>query len=197
MLFHVAIKGLTGNFLISNLLFGVTGSVGILSVPEYIWLLKGSVAKNVYVMMIYSAKKFVTPYTLRLFSQNYVFTDSFNISDDVRIPHIELTRKCDMFLIMPATANIIGKAANGICDDLISTAIMACQAPIIFVPAMNPSIWFSTPNQKNVLALKEMGYHVLQPSEGYEMADMKPSFGSIPPFEVIREFLIKIMASKC
>lgn len=179
-------------FLLNNLLIGTTGSVGILAVPEYIRLFREDIAKEVHVMMSHAAKKFVTPYTMRLYSGNYVFTDSFDISDDVRVPHIELTRKCDMFVIMPATANIIGKVANGICDDLISTAIMACNSPVIFIPAMNPTMWFSKANQKNVSMLKELGHHVLAPSEGYEVADMKPSFGSMPEFDVVANFLKSI-----
>jgi len=182
-------------FFINNLLLGVTGSVGVLAVPDYIKLLRESFAERVYVMMSHSAKKFVTPYTLRLYSGNYVFSDSFDISDDVRVPHIELTRKCDMFVIMPATANIIGKVANGICDDLISTAVMACVAPVVFIPSMNPNMWFSKANQKNVSVLKELGHYVLPPSEGYEIADMKPSFGSMPEFEVILDFLKKIVVN--
>lgn len=184
---------MTERFFINNLLLGVTGSVGVLDVPHYIKLLRESIAKNVHVMMSHSAKKFVTPYTMRLYSGNYVFTDSFDISDDVRVPHIELTRKCDMFVIMPATANIIGKVANGICDDLISTAVMACAAPVVFIPAMNPTMWYNKANQKNVSVLNELGYFVLSPSEGYEVADMKPSFGSMPEFEIIADFLKSIV----
>jgi len=184
----------TGKFPINNLLLGVTGSVGVLSIPYYIKLLRETIAENVYVMMSHSAKKFVTPYTLRLYSGNYVFTDSFDISDDVRVPHIELTRKCEMFVIMPATANIVGKVANGICDDLISTAVMACSTPVVFVPAMNPNMWFSKANQRNVSMLKEFGYYILQPSEGYEIADMKPSFGSMPEFNVVENFLKTIVS---
>lgn len=186
---------MTENFLVNNLLLGVTGSVGVLVVPEYIRLLRERIAKDVHVMMSHSARKFVTPYTMRLYSGNYVFTDSFDISDDVRVPHIELTRACDMFVIMPATANIIGKVANGICDDLISTAVMACKAPVIFVPAMNPSMWFSKANQKNLSVLKELGHHVIPPSEGYEIASLKLSFGSMPVFDVIANFL-KTVVSK-
>lgn len=187
---------MTGKFFIDNLLLGVTGSVGVLIVPHYIKLLRESIAERVYVMMSHSSKRFVTPYTLRLYSGNYVYTDSFNISDDVRVPHIELTRKCDIFVIMPATANIIGKVANGICDDLISTAVMASAAPVVFIPSMNPNMWFSKANQKNVSVLKELGHYVLPPSEGYEIADMKSSFGSLPRFEVIANFLKKIVLSK-
>lgn len=186
---------MTEKFLIKNLLLGVTGSVGVLSVPYYIKLLRESIAENVRVMMSHSAQKFVTPYTMRLYSGNYVFTDSFDITEDVRVPHIELTRKCDVFVIMPATANIMGKVANGICDDLISTAVMACTSPVVFVPAMNPTMWSSKANQKNVSVLEELGHHVLPPSEGYEVADMKPGFGSMPEFEVIVNFL-KTVVSK-
>lgn len=184
---------MTGKFIINNLLIGATGSVGILEMPHYIKLFKENIAENVYVMMSHSAKNFVTPYTMRLYSGNYVFTDSFDITDDVRVPHIDLTRKCDVFVIMPATANIIGKVANGICDDLISTAVMACKSPVAFIPSMNPNMWFSKANQKNVAALKEFGHHILPPSDGYEVADMKPSFGSMPEFDVISEFLKKII----
>jgi phosphopantothenoylcysteine decarboxylase/phosphopantothenate--cysteine ligase len=186
----------TEKFLVNNLLIGVTGSVAALVVPDYIRLFKESIAENIHVMMSHSAKKFITPYTLRLYSGNYVFTDSFDITDDIRVPHIELTRKCDMFLIMPATANIIGKAANGICDDLISSAIMAFTKPIVFVPSMNPTMWFNKANQKNVSILKELGHHVLSPSEGYEVADMKPSFGSMPEFETISNFLQDIVSKR-
>ncbi len=100
---------MVNKFPIHNLLLGVTGSVGALAVPEYIRLLRESIVKRVDIMMSYSATKFVTPYTLRLYSGNHVFTDSFDISDDVRVPHIDLTRRCDLFVIMPATANISGK----------------------------------------------------------------------------------------
>lgn len=178
-----------GKFIINNLLIGVTGSVAVLVGSDYIRLLRENIAENVHVIMSHSATKFITPYTLRLYSGNYVFTDSFDITDEIRVPHIELTRKCDMFVIMPATANIIGKAANGICDDLISAAVMACTNPVVLVPAMNPTMWFSKANQKNVSMLKELGHHVLTPSEGYEVGDMKPSFGSMPEFEVIASFL--------
>lgn len=184
---------MTEKFLINNLLLGVTGSVGVLAVPEYIRLLKENIVKRVDVMMSFSAKKFVTPYTMRLYSGNPVFSDSFEISDDVRVPHIDLTSKCDLFVIMPATANIMGKAANGICDDLISTAVMASKSPVVFIPAMNPNMWFSKTNQKNISTLKDLGHHVIPPSDGYEISDMMSSFGSMAKFDVIVNFLKSVV----
>lgn len=182
-------------FSINNLLLGVTGSVGVLAVPEYIRLLRESIAENVYVMMSHSAKKFVTPYAMRLYSGNHIYTDTFDITDDVKVPHIDLPKKCDLFVIMPATANIIGKVANGICDDLISTAVMASKIPVVFIPAMNHNMWTSKANQKNITTLQDLGHHIIPPSEGYEISDMQSSFGSMAEFDVIVNFL-KTIASK-
>lgn len=183
----------TEKFPIHNLLLGVTGSVGVLAVPEHIRLLRESMVENVYVMMSYSAKKFVTPYTMRLYSENYVYTDTFDITDDVKVPHIDLPKKCDLFAIMPATANIIGKVANGICDDLISTAVMASKIPVVFIPAMNHNMWTSKANQKNISVLQDLGHHIIPPSEGYEISDMQSSFGSMAEFDVIVNFLKTII----
>ncbi|MDE2589901.1 MAG: phosphopantothenoylcysteine decarboxylase, partial [Patescibacteria group bacterium] len=77
-----------------------------------------------------------------------------------------------------------------------STSIMACTAPVVFVPAMNPNMWHSKANQKNISVLKELGHHVIPPSEGYEVSDMKPSFGAMPEFEIIVEFLKKVVVDK-
>jgi len=179
-------------FFLSNLLLGVTGSVGVLIVPHYIKLLRDSFAEKVHVMMSYSAQKFITPYTMRLFSGNYVFTNTFNMFESIRVPHVQLTEKCDLFLVMPATANIIGKVANGICDDLISTAAIASKAPLVFVPSMSPNMWYSKANQKNIFSLKELGHFVVPPSEGYAVADMKSSFGGIPEFDTIVDFIKQV-----
>ncbi len=86
--------------------------------------------------------------------------------------------------------------ANGICDDLISTAVMASEAPVVFIPAMNPNMWFSKANQKNLSTLKDLGHHIIPPSEGYEIADMKSSFGSMAKIDVIANFLKNVMSEK-
>lgn len=182
-------------FAINNLLLGVTGSVGVISVPYYIKLLKEQIARNVIVIMSHSAKKFITPYTLRLFSGNYVHTDVFDISNDTLVPHIHLIRKSDLFLIMPATANIIGKLANGIADDLITSAAIASSAPVVVVPTMNSIMWNSKAMQRNLISLGNLGYHVLEPDEGICVADMEPTMGCMPEFSIVENFIRKIMIS--
>jgi phosphopantothenoylcysteine decarboxylase/phosphopantothenate--cysteine ligase len=179
-----------------TLLLGLTGSVGVLIVPHYIYLLRQLFADRVVVMMSESAQRFVSPYTFRLFSGSTVFTDSFDITDDVRVPHIELTREADLLVVMPATANIVGKVASGICDDLISTAAAACEAPVVFVPSMNPSLWENPIVRHNVRKLRRVGHRVLEPGYGYEIADMKRTYGVMPSFETILEELRSIMAAR-
>ncbi len=179
-----------------NLLIGITGSVGAVTMPNYICLLKQYFAEEVHVMMSRAAQKFLSPYAMRLLSGHWVFTDSFQMAEGVKVPHIELTRMADLFLIMPATANIIGKAANGICDDLISTSIIACQAPVIFVPSMNEVMWFSRAVHENVRKLKSFGYYVLKPDDGVEVSDMKLTFGAMPTFQSILAQLKHLMAER-
>ena len=183
-------------FIISNLLLGVTGSVGVISIPYYIKMLKDEIARKVVVIMSHSAKKFITPYTLRLFSGNYVYTDVFDVTNDILVPHIHLARNSDLFLIMPATANIIGKLANGIADDLISSVAIASAVPVAVVPAMNSIMWNSKAVQQNLVSLKKLGYHVLQPEEGICVADMEPTIGCIPEFPVVADFIRNIVLSR-
>jgi phosphopantothenoylcysteine decarboxylase/phosphopantothenate--cysteine ligase len=179
-----------------NLLVGVTGSVGAVTLPNYLLLLKQYFAKEIHVMMSRAAQKFVPPYTMRLLSGHKVFTDSFEMSADVRIPHIELTKDADLFLIMPATANIIGKAANGICDDLISTCIVASRAPVVFVPSMNEVMWFNKAVQENVRKLRSFGYYVLEPDSGLEVSGMKQTFGAMPTFQSVVAQLNEILVER-
>lgn len=186
----------TDKFIINSLLLGVTGSVGVISIPYYIKMLRDNIANNVVVIMSYSARKFITPYTLRLFSGNYVHTDVFDVTNDCLVPHIHLVRKSDIFLIMPATANIIGKLANGIADDLISSVAIASPVPVAVVPSMNSIMWNSKAMQQNLLSLEKLGYHVLQPEEGICVADMEPTMGCIPEFSVVANFIRNIVLSR-
>ena len=169
-----------------NLLIGVTGSAAAVQITQYLVKLRQTFAKNIYIMMSQAAQNFVPAYTLELYSGNPVTTDDFKINGEIRVPHIQLAQRADLFLIMPATANIIGKAAHAICDDLISTTIVACQAPIVLVPSMNEVMWKNRLVQRNIATLKEVGYFFLDPGEGYALSD--PTHlgkGVIPPIDSI------------
>jgi phosphopantothenoylcysteine decarboxylase/phosphopantothenate--cysteine ligase len=147
-----------------------------------------------------SATKFVTPFSLRVFSGNYVFVDLFEISEGIFLPHLQLARKADLFLIAPATANIIGKLAHGIADDLISTVAISARVPVAIVPHMNSDMWFSKSNQRNVALTKELGYHILEPklrdkeSESESLIDMyHKNENEIPLASVNYEEIVEFM----
>lgn len=178
-----------------RVLVGVTGSPSAITMPQYILMMRQTLARQVRVMMSRSAQRFVRPYALRLFVGDWVYTDTDQITDEALVPHIDLTTGIDLFLIMPATANILGKAANGICDDLISTSIIACEAPVVFVPAMNGVMWQSSAVQRNVDQARAHGYHVIEPSIGVQLADLTPASGVMPPLEHILDQLLAIVTS--
>lgn len=182
--------------LCERLLVGVTGSPASLSMPQHVLMLRQALVGRVDVMMTHAAQQFVLPDTMRRFADGRVYTDCSEISDDVSVPHIELTQAADLFLIMPATANIIGKAAAGICDDLISTSIVACPAPVVMVPAMNETMWRSAVVQRNVATIRELGYHVIDPGIGLQLADNDVGIGTMLPLEHILGDLIDIVGQR-
>ncbi|MFY7936065.1 MAG: flavoprotein [Flavobacterium sp.] len=178
-----------------KILICVTGAVAATVMPSYILQIRRELNCEVFVMVSENASKFVTPYALRIHSGNDVFSDSFQHTKDVNVPHIKLTEEVDVVLVMPATANIIAKAAHGFCDDLISTSIVAAQKPIVFVPSMNGKMWFNQAVQENVRKIIDFGYYVLEPRNGIEVEGLKDTFGVMPPLSdiilVLRQLLYK------
>ena len=114
-----------------------------------------------------SACQFVTPLTFQALSRHDVYTDTFDEKDSAVIAHIDLADWADVVLIAPATANIIGKMANGIADDMISTTVMATVAPVWVAPAMNVHMYAHPAVQKNMDTLRSFGYQFIEPGEGY------------------------------
>jgi phosphopantothenoylcysteine decarboxylase / phosphopantothenate---cysteine ligase len=121
---------------------------------------------NVNVIMTKSALEFVTPLSFQSLSQNMVVTDMFSEPKAWEIQHISLAKKADLILIVPATANVIGKIANGIADDMLSTTIMATTAPVVFAPAMNTNMYKNPIVQENISKLKRLGYSFISPASG-------------------------------
>lgn len=121
---------------------------------------------NVHVIMTEAAAKFVTPLSFQSLSQNYVVSDMFGEPKSFEIEHISLAEKADLFLIAPASANIIGKIACGIADDMLSTTVMATKAPVLIAPAMNTNMYNNPILQRNIESLKSYGYHFVEPDEG-------------------------------
>lgn len=177
-----------------NIVIGVTGGIAAYKACGIISYLKKEGA-NVDVIMTKNATEFITPLTLETLAQSKVITDMFRRSDYIDVEHISLARKADLFLIVPATANIIGKVANGIADDMLSTTIMATKAPVIFAPAMNNQMYENPIVQDNIEKLKHFGYHFIEPAIG-QLACGYEAKGKLPKNEQIMEDVKKLLKER-
>jgi phosphopantothenoylcysteine decarboxylase/phosphopantothenate--cysteine ligase len=148
-----------------TIIFGVTGGIAAYKAAGIVSRLK-ALGADVHVIMTRNATKFITPLTFRVLSGNPVAIDMFDPSHPHGTEHISLADMADIVVVAPATANIIGKVANGIADDLLSTVIMATRAPVLFAPAMNVHMYENPIVQGNIEKLKGYGYSFVGPEEG-------------------------------
>lgn len=149
-----------------KIVLGVSGGIAAYKAVELLRLYVKAGAE-VHVVMTSSAREFVTPLTFQTLSGHPVHTDLFSLYQESEIGHISLSDRADVFVVAPATANIIGKVANGLADDLLSTTVMATKAPLLFVPAMNVNMFENAAYRGNEERLVELGCHVMEPLSGY------------------------------
>ena len=148
-----------------TIVLGVTGGIAAYKAADIVSRLVKS-NFNVEVIMTAHAMEFITPLTLRSLSGNEVISDMFCEPKVHEIQHISLAKKADLLLVAPATANIIGKVASGIADDMLSTTIMATKAPVVFAPAMNTNMYHNKIVEDNIKKLKSYGYKFISPASG-------------------------------
>lgn len=148
-----------------NIVIGVTGGIAAYKVSSIVSVLVKEGA-SVSVIMTEHAKNFITPLTLETLSKNKVVIDMFEEKENIDVKHISLAKKANLLLVAPATANIIGKVANGIADDMLSTTIMATTSPVVFAPAMNNQMYQNLIVQANIEKLKRYNYHFIDPIKG-------------------------------
>lgn len=177
-----------------NIVVGITGGIAAYKACGIVSFLKSEGA-NVDVIMTHNACQFITPLTLETLSGNKVIKDMFQRPDYMEVEHISLAQKADLFLIVPATANIIGKVANGIADDMLSTTIMATKAPVIFAPAMNNVMYENPIVQNNIEKLKKYGYKIIEPSVGH-LACGYEAKGKLPKNEQIIDYVKVLLKEK-
>ncbi len=149
----------------ANIAVGVTGCIAAYKSAEVVSRLK-KLGADVKVVMTRSACEFVAPLTFGTLSKNKVITDMFDMPEYTEVEHISLAEWADLFLVCPATANIIGKVASGIADDFLSTTIMASKVPVIFAAAMNTNMYENPIVMANIEKLKAYGYYFIEPDEG-------------------------------
>ncbi|KXG75981.1 bifunctional phosphopantothenoylcysteine decarboxylase/phosphopantothenate--cysteine ligase CoaBC [Thermotalea metallivorans] len=176
-----------------NVVLGVTGGIAVYKAADIVSRLK-KLCINVHVIMTKSAQEFVQPLTFQSLSQNYVVTDMFAEPKTWDVEHISLAQKADLFLIAPATANAIGKIANGIADDMLTTTVMATKAPVLIAPAMNTNMYENPIVQENIRKLEALGYTLIEPASG-RLACGDYGKGKLADPEIIVEEVLKMLNS--
>ena len=177
-----------------TVVIGVSGGIAVYKVCDVVSRLK-KLNANVHVIMTKSATEFVTPLTFQSLSQNYVVKDMFEEPKTWDVEHISLAKKADVFLIAPATANVIGKVANGICDDMLTTTVMATTGKILIAPAMNTNMYKNPILQRNINTLKELGYNFVDPESG-RLACGDIGEGKLASPEVIVDAVIGLLTNE-
>ncbi len=149
-----------------NILLGVSGGIAAYKAVDLASKLTAAGA-GVNTVMTENACRFVGPKSFEAVTNSAVFTSLWSKSEEHRIKHVSLLNWADIVVVAPATANIIGKIANGICDDLLSATFCVCwQKPILLAPAMNGNMWNNPVVQRNLKTLKEMGFNSIGPTKG-------------------------------
>jgi phosphopantothenoylcysteine decarboxylase/phosphopantothenate--cysteine ligase len=177
-----------------KLALGVTGGIACYKAVELVRLLVKD-GFLVQVIMTKGAMEFVTPLTFQTLSGLPVATETFNLTQESEIGHINLADSANLFVIAPATANVIGKIAAGIADDLLTTVLMATQAPVLIAPAMNIHMYENPILQENIRKLRRLGYHFMEPAEGY-LACGYEGKGRLPEPEKILEEIRRLLKKK-
>lgn len=174
-----------------NIVLGVSGGIAAYKALDIVSKLKKKDV-NVDVIMTKSSLEFVTELSFQSLSQNPVITDMFQEPKVWEIAHISLSKKADVLLVAPATANIIGKVANGIADDMLSTTIMACTKTVVFAPAMNTNMYNNPIVKENITKLKSLGYIFIEPQEG-RLACGDTGKGKLEDTEIIVDKVMSIL----
>ncbi len=176
-----------------ELIVGLTGGIAAYKVCTVISRL-AQAGCGVTAVMTRSARKFIGEVTLQALTGRQVYKSLWHAEREYDPQHISLTEAADLFLVTPATGNILGKIAGGIADDLLSTMVMAADSPVLFAPAMNSRMWCNPIVQDNVAKLKRFGYTFIDPAEGWlACRTVGPGRMAEPEtiLQVVRETLLK------
>ena len=171
-----------------NILLGITGGIAAYKMVDVASrLVKKGFSVNT--VMTEGGTQFVTPLTFQNITHNPVSTELFTPPANYDVKHISLVDKADLCVVGPATANFIGKIANGIADDLLTTVIMASKTPVLIIPSMNENMYNNPIVQDNISYLRELGYQILEPAEGYLACGISGK-GRLPePAEIIEKVI--------
>lgn len=172
-----------------HVLIGVTGGIAVYKLLDVASKLR-KLGYEINTIMTENACEFVKPLSFETITNNYVVTDTFARPHKWEVEHIALAKKTDLMLIAPATANVIGKIANGIADDMLTTTVMAVKGPVVIAPAMNTAMYENPIVQENIAYLKSKGYLFIEPDSGW-LACGDIGSGKLPTPDTIVSYVTK------
>jgi phosphopantothenoylcysteine decarboxylase / phosphopantothenate---cysteine ligase len=175
-----------------RILLIIGGGIAAYKSCELVRLLRKS-GHDVRCVLTKAGHNFVTPMSLAALSEDKVYTDLFDLKDEAEMGHIQLSRQADLVVVAPATADLMAKMAQGICDDLATTLLLATDKPVLAAPAMNVRMWQHPATLRNVATLRHDGVTVLEPDEG-PMACGEFGPGRLPEPEAILAAIEKALA---
>ncbi|MDO4493757.1 MAG: bifunctional phosphopantothenoylcysteine decarboxylase/phosphopantothenate--cysteine ligase CoaBC [Clostridia bacterium] len=184
------------NFTGKTVLLGVTGSIAAYKAANLASMLKKTGA-DVHVLMTANATKFIHPITFETLTGNKCLIDTFDRNFEFSVEHVSLAKRADCAIVAPASANVIGKIANGIADDMLTTTLMACavRCPILIAPAMNTAMYRNPIVQENLTKLAEHGYEIITPATGY-LACGDTGEGKLPPEELLMAHIERALVTE-
>ena len=177
-----------------TVLLGVTGSIAAYKIAGLASMLKKQHA-DITVLMTQNATNFINPITFETLTGNKCLIDTFDRNFQYSVEHVALAKRADIVLIAPASANVIGKIANGIADDMLTTTVMACRCPILISPAMNTNMFLNPIVQDNLAKLRRFGYTVIEPDSGY-LACGDIGAGKMPSEKTLFDWIMQTIGAE-
>lgn len=175
-----------------TVLLGVTGSIAVYKICNLARMLT-KLGADVHVSMTSNSLNFVHPLTFETLTQNKCLIDTFDRNFQYSVEHVAIAKKADVVMIAPASANVIGKIAGGIADDMLTTTVMACTCKKIIAPAMNHNMFHNPIVQDNINKLKKFGYEIVEPVRGM-LANRDIGDGKLPDEETLLEYIVREIA---
>lgn len=172
-----------------TVLLGITGSIAAYKIA-YLASALYKLHADVHVLMTENATNFINPITFETLTGNKCLVDTFDRNFQFQVEHVSIAKKADVVMIAPASANVIGKLANGLADDMLTTTVMACRCQKILAPAMNTAMYENPVVQDNIRKLQTYGYEVITPASGY-LACGDTGAGKMPEPETLLEYILK------
>ena len=172
-----------------TVLLGITGSIAAYKIA-YLASALHKLHADVHVLMTENATNFINPITFETLTGNKCLVDTFDRNFQFQVEHVSIAKKADVVMIAPASANVIGKLANGLADDMLTTTVMACRCQKILAPAMNTAMYENPVVQDNIRKLKNYGYEVITPASGY-LACGDTGTGKMPEPETLLEYILR------